>query len=203
MILQEGQAPTETTKPRSKYASVLFQSKEVFDIGPFRFPIYKTLTPTEAKALGEYQKAASAKQLASVSFARSHAKKLGVKTKVVLDALRNPESDLFDELVYDNVEEFNKMQEQGDMTKERNIYITAVMQSRGFVQLTPGGAYEKTTDWTLEDTAGLLTIADEIFNFITWEKEGWPPTTTEDTDKAPEVETVPLEIQQPTISTTD
>jgi hypothetical protein len=195
--------PTETNQPTSKYASVLFQSTEVYDIGPFRFPIYKTLTPTEAKALGEYQKAASAKQLASVSFARDHAKKLGVKTKVVLAALRDPESDLFDDLVYDNVEEFNKMQEQGDMTKERNIYITAVMQSRGSVQLIPDGPYEKTRDWTVEDTTGLLTVADEIFKFITWEKDGWPNYQTEDTDKSPEVETVPLEIQQATSSTAD
>lgn len=77
------------------------------------------------------------------------------------------------------------------------------MQSRASVQLTPGGPYEKTTDWTLDDTAGLLTVADQIFEFITWEKDGWPPTTTEDTDKAPEVETYPLEIQQATSFTID
>ncbi len=193
--------PEPSPQPRaSKYASVLFQQKEVYDIGPFRFPVYETLTPTESRAYGEYQKAAAAKQLKSVTFARTKAKELGLKTREVLNALRDPNNELHDDLIYDNVEQFNKLQDESDLTQERNVFIMTVMQSRGSVKLPPEGEYIKTKDWTLEDTLGLLSVADDIFEFINWEISGWPPTTTENTE---EVTTAPLEIQQPTSITTD
>lgn len=198
----EAQEKCEVKPGTSKYASVLFQAKEFYDIGPFRLPVYNALTPAEAKAFTEYEKSAASKQLQVMRFARDIGKKFNVKTKVVLDSMQDSSSDLYDEIVYDYADQMQEIKYKSNTNEEKKALVTVSLRSRGSVKLSPESDYIKTLDWTIADTEGLLSLVDDLFQFLEWEKSGWPKYTTEDTDN-PEVPTLPLAIQQPTPILTD
>ena len=54
-------------------------------------------------------------------------------------------------------------------------FVTLFMQYRAEVKLPRAKDWQRSEDWTTEDTEKMPTkVMEEVFKLITWERDGWP-----------------------------
>ena len=159
----------------SKYASLLFSPEEYHEIAPFRFPIYHDLVPGEAKGIEALTRAQSKNTFKSLKVAQRIAKAKGIPTKEAVELLSNiGEGD--QDMVYEFAEELEELQSEASGNVETQVaFVTLFMQYRAEAQINGKKKWEKLDDWTVEDTEAMPNaIMKQIFQFITWERDGWP-----------------------------
>jgi hypothetical protein len=168
----------------SKYASLLFSPEEYHQIGPFRFPIYHDLVPGEAKGIEALGRKQSKSTFRSVKIAQRIAKDKGISVKEAIDLLSNSASD-DQELLYDYVNELEELQRDSIGAVEQQIsFVTLFMQYRGEAKLPRSREWQKLDDWTEADTEAIPTkMMEDIFELITWERDGWPSSEGNDSEQ--------------------
>ena len=160
----------------SKYASLLFSPEEYHEIGPFRFPIYGDLVPGEAKGMEELTRSTSQNTFKSIRVAKSIAERKGITTKEAVQLLAEIGTGDTEEMVYEYAQELEELGANQFSEVEIQIsFVTLFMQYRGEVQLNGKKKWEKTSDWQMEDTESMpKKMMEEIFQLVTWERDGWP-----------------------------
>ena len=158
----------------SKYASILFSPEKYHEIGPFRFPIYNDLVPGEAKGIEDLSRKQSKSTFSSIKLAQRIAKDKGITTKEAIDLLSGDGAD--EEMLYDYAAELEDLQRNSLGAVEQQIaFVTLFMRYRGEVKLPKSKDWQQTKDWSEEDTEAIPTkVMEEIFQLITWERDGWP-----------------------------
>lgn len=163
----------------SKYSKLYFGEKSYYDIEPFRFPIYKDLVAGEAEGIEEVSRKQATNTYGLLKIAKSLAAKKDITVKEALDILSNTDDTQTDEELYDYVDELSALQAQATNVSEQKIeMVTLFMRYRAEVK--ERGKWLLLPDWTEEDTRSMPSrVLDNIFEFIGWERNGWP----EDEDK--------------------
>jgi len=171
----------------SKYASLLFSPEEYHEIGPFRFPIYKDLVPGEAKGIEAITRKQSKSTFRSIKLAQRIAKDKGVTTKEAIELLSNTTEGNQD-LLYDYAAELEELQRDSIGAVEQQVaFVTLFMQYRGEAKLPKTKDWQKLSDWAEADTEAIPTrLMEEIFQLITWERDGWPAPEGNETESEPE-----------------
>jgi hypothetical protein len=159
----------------SKYASLLFSPEEYHEIGPFRFPIYHDLVPGEAKGIEAIGRKQSKSTFRSIKLAQRIAKDRGISTKEAIELLGSSNEENQD-ILYDYATELEELQRDTLGAVEQQIaFVTLFMRYRGEARLPKSKSWEKLEDWTEGDTEAIPSkLMDEIFQLITWERDGWP-----------------------------
>lgn len=165
----------------SKYTGLLFAAEEYWPIGPFRFPIYKDLVPGEAKGIEAVARQQSKSTYASLKLAQRIAKDKGIGVKEAVDLMSTANSDDNQELLYSYAEELENLTNSGiSQVEQMTGFATLCLKYRGEVKLPRAKEWTKTDDWTPEDTNQIPTkILEQIYNFVLWERDGWPDESSE------------------------
>lgn len=173
----------------SRYTSLLFNTTEYHHIGPFRFPIYKDLLPGEAKAIEATNRAHAKDSFQSLKLVRTIAKKRGIKPSEAVALLGKLGESDNNELVFEFADELEENQRTGvSLVEQQAAMVTVFMQYRAEASFPASPeTWQKTTDWNERDTDMMPTkMMQEIVNFITWERDGWPKSgATEGNEPAP------------------
>lgn len=155
--------------------ATLFSPETFHDIGPFRFPVYHDLTPAESRAINAALKQQASTSSSTIGLARRIGQEKGIPTKEAMERLRNLQAPENEEILYDYLDEINGLNEGSDVAETRNNICTIVMQMRGLLKDPNTGSYDRTPDWGSEDTDVVPSkFLDEIFQYIMWERDGWP-----------------------------
>lgn len=172
----------------SKYASLLFPVEEYYEIGPFRFPVYKDLVPGEAKGIENLSRKQSRSTFASIKLAQRIAKDKGVSTKEAVELLGNTTEDNQD-ILYDYASELEELQRNTVGAVEQQVaFVTLFMQYRAEVKLPRAKDWQRVEDWTEADTEAMPSkLMEDVFRLIGWERDGWPK---------PEAEGKPEDVHQ-------
>ena len=158
----------------SKYASLLFQPTEYHHIGPFRLPIYSDLTPGEAKGMEDLTRKQSKQTFKSIRLAQQIAKDKNISTKEAIDLMSNVGEEDTQELTLQYSSELVQLQSEAVSAVEQQVdFVTLVLQYRGEAKIK--NKWQTLEDWTTDDTHKMPSkLLEEIFEFITWERDGWP-----------------------------
>lgn len=159
----------------SKYASLLFSPEEYHEIGPFRFPVYHDLVPGEAKGIETISRKQSRSTFASIKLAQRIAKDKGISTKEAVELLGNTDEDNQD-LLYDYAPELEELQRNSVGAVEQQVaFVTLFMQHRAEVKLPREKEWKRVSDWVEADTEAMPSkIMEDVFQLISWERDGWP-----------------------------
>jgi hypothetical protein len=175
----------------SKYGSLLFPSPTEFhEIGPFRFPIHKELCTGEIIGFEKIDRQQSKVTLAQMKLVRRISRDKKVTPTEAQDMLSKMSDDENSNLLFDYVDEFSEVQNAGiSITQTQISYVTVLMQYRGQVKMPKVKDWIQTRDWTQEDTEDLPSeIRANIYQFILWERDGWPVAEPEGKQEEPELE---------------
>lgn len=159
----------------SKYSSLFFKEKEYYEILPFRFPIYEDLVAGEAEGVEAIARKQAQNTYALLKVAKTVSKKKKISVKEALDLLSNADTD--NELVYEYAEEMAEIQKESSTVAEQQIeMVTLFIRYRGEVQDSEAKPnWIPLQDWTREDTLAMPSkLLSDIFDFINWERNGWP-----------------------------
>lgn len=169
----------------ANYASLLFAPEEYHQIGPFRFPIYHDLVPGEAKGIETIGRKQSKSTFRSIKLAQRIAKDKEITTKEAVDLLSTSENS---DLLYDYATELEDLQRESVGAVEQQIaLVTLFMRYRAEAKLPKTKDWQKLGDWTEEDTEAIPTkLMEEIFQLITWERDGWPSAGGNEPEPEPE-----------------
>jgi hypothetical protein len=164
----------------SKYASLLFGPEKYYEVGPFRFPIYKDLVPGESRGIENISRSQSKYTFKSIKLAQKIAKDKNITTKEAIDMLANT-SDEDQTTFFDYASEIEELQEIAiSATSQKVMLVSLFMKYRGEVKLPKSKEWTKVPDWAEEDTENIPgKVLDKIVEFIEWEREGWPTTDAE------------------------
>jgi len=164
---------------------LLFPVDQYHEIGPFRFPIHNDLIPAEVTKIAAIEKVFTKGTYESMKLAKRIAKDRGITNKEAVALLQNPNEESNEGVVYDYIDEIQALNEaQGDNIAKLQAYALMLLQFRGQVKSPETGNWESTEDWNLEDTANIPTkLLNSMFDFIMWERDGWPTPGTEGKDK--------------------
>ena len=156
----------------SKYSKLFFQEKEYHDIGPFRFPIYEDLVAGEAEGVENIARKQAQNTYTLLKIAKAVSKKKKISVKAALEILSDAESD--NEVLYDYAEELADIQKDSATVAEQQIEMTTLfLRFRGEVKDDTG--WKTVPDWSREDTLSIPSkLLNEVFEFINWERNGWP-----------------------------
>lgn len=163
----------------SKYASILFSPEKYHEIGPFRFPVYNDLVPGEAKGIEALSRKQSRSTFASIKLAQRIAKDRDITTKEAIELLSNTNEENQD-VLYEYASELEEMQRNSIGAVEQQVaFVTLFMQYRAEVKLPKAKDWERVSDWSEADTEAMPTkLMEEVFQLITWERDGWPEPET-------------------------
>lgn len=158
----------------SKYSKLYFGDKTYHEIAPFRFPIYEDLVAGEAEGVEEVARKQASNTYGLLKIAKSLSAKKGIPVKEALNILGDTEGVENDEEIYEYIEELSAIQAESSNVSEQKIQmVTLFMRYRGEVK--EKGKWLLVPDWTEEDTRSMPSkILDSIFEFIGWERNGWP-----------------------------
>tara|TARA_Y100000287_G_C14140457_1_gene314437 strand:- start:91 stop:597 length:507 start_codon:yes stop_codon:yes gene_type:complete len=156
----------------SKYSKIFFGQKTYYDIKPFRFPVYNDLVAGEIEGIEETAKKQANNTYAMLKIAKSVATKQQIPVQDALDALSDMENN--QELLFDYVDELANIQSQGQSVSEMKIEtVTLFMRYRA--ELKEKGKWIQLSDWETDDTREMpRKLLDQIFEFVDWERNGWP-----------------------------
>lgn len=159
----------------SKY-SILFEAEKFHTIGPFRFPVFEDLTPGESRGMEAINKKQSKNTYKSMKLAQKIARENKLKIKDALDVLANIAKEENQEYLFKYADDVEELTNDSLSELELKVeYVTIFMRYRGQAKLPPSEAWTPTSDWTVEDTEALTSKRlNQIFNLITWERDGWP-----------------------------
>ena len=165
----------------SRYTGLLFTADEYWPIGPFRFPIYKDLVPGEAKGIEDIARQQSKSTYASLKLAQRIAKDKDIPVKEAVELMSNANNDDNQELLFSYAEELEGLTNSGvSQTEQVANFATLCLKYRGEVKMPKDKNWTKTDDWTEEDTNQIPTkMLQDIYNFMLWERDGWPEDQTE------------------------
>lgn len=155
----------------SKY-SLLFETDEYREIGPFRFPVYHDFTPGENRAFDKLNKEFARGTYNSMSLAKRMAQDHGIKPTEALKILGSISSEENQEYLFEYAEEVQDLADGVlNENEQRARVVTFFMQRRGEVCLD--GEWERASDWTQEDTDKIPgQMIREIYDFIMAERNG-------------------------------
>jgi hypothetical protein len=159
----------------SKYTGLLFPVDQYHQIGPFRFPVYNDLVPGEARDIESIMKEQSRSFYKSLKLAQRIAKDKKIPVKAAMDLLSTLDTEKGQQLVLDYADDLEALTENTLGETEQQIkFVTVLMRYRGQVQ-DASSTWNPTTDWAEEDTLLIpKKILAAIFQFIFWERDGWP-----------------------------
>tara|TARA_B100000925_G_scaffold241669_1_gene190964 strand:- start:3767 stop:4273 length:507 start_codon:yes stop_codon:yes gene_type:complete len=156
----------------SKYSKIFFGKKEYYDIEPFRFPVYKDLVAGEIEGIEEVARKQAKNTYALLKIAKDVAVKQDIPVQDALDALSDVNSN--QELLYDYVEELAEIQTQGQSVSEQKIQTVSLFM-RYRAELKDKSKWVQVPDWEEADTREMPSrLLDEIYEFVDWERNGWP-----------------------------
>lgn len=191
----------------SKYASVLFDTDEYHKIGPFRFPIYHALLPGEAKGIEKLARLQTKSTYRTIKLAQRIAKDKnladietteedGTVTKLsatqqALDLLSDSDGRQDNQMLLDYAPELEEIQNEAPGTTEQQCaFASLLLRYRGETRLPGSKEWIKVADWSDADTDQTPgPVIAEIFQFVLWERDGWP--TPEGNDQEPPEEAPP------------
>jgi hypothetical protein len=180
----------------SKY-SILFEADEYHEIGAFRFPVYHDFTPGETKRFDKLNKEHASSTYRSMQLAQKIAKDHKIKASEALQILSNISADENQDYLFEYAEDVQALSD-GVLSAEeqRANFVTLFMQMRGQAQM-PESGWTPTTDWTDEDTDAMPgALIRQIYEFIMWERNGWPSE-----GKEPESSSTPPSTKKSSTST--
>ena len=156
----------------SKYSKLFFQEKEYYEILPFRFPIYEDLVAGEAEGVESIARKQAQNTYTLLKIAKAVSKKKKISVKEALEMLSESDSD--NEVLYEYAEELADIQKESATVAEQQIEMTTLfLRFRGEVK--EGNDWKTVPDWTREDTLAIPSkMLNDIFEFINWERNGWP-----------------------------
>jgi len=165
----------------SKYSSLFFKEKEYYTIEPFRFPIYEDLVAGEAEGVESIARKQAQNTYTLLKIAKALSKKKKISVKEALDLLSNADTD--NDVVYDYAEEMAEIQRESATVAEQQIeMVTLFLRFRGEIQDPEGKlGWIMLPDWSREDTLSIPSkLMNDIFDFINWERNGWPEEGKDD-----------------------
>ena len=170
----------------SKYTGLLFPVEEYYPIGPFRFPVYHDLVPGEARGIEEVARAQSKTTYKSLKLAQRIAKAKKVPVKEVVEMMSKGAEGPDQDLLYNYAEELDGLSSEGlSQTDQMAQFATLALRYRGEVKMPNSTQWEKTADWSDEDTNTIPTkILKQIFDFVIWERDGWPEDQAKNEDSS-------------------
>lgn len=166
----------------SKYSKLFFASQEYHHVGPFRFPIYRELTAGEAELLEDINRRDAKNSLRTLRLARRLQKDFALET---LEAA-------IDLMMTGDREELKKLEPYQDEldainTGSTNSYTTlkeiatAFIRFRAELEINKAEGWKPVPDWTTADTDAVpRTLLNEIFEFVKYERDGWPTAGNEE-----------------------
>lgn len=156
----------------SKYSKLFFQEKEYYEILPFRFPIYEDLVAGEAEGVESIARKQAQNTYTLLKIAKAVSKKKKISVKEALEMLSESDSD--NEVLYEYAEELAEIQKESATVAEQQIEMTTLfLRFRG--EIKEGKEWKTVPDWTREDTLAIPSkLLNDIFEFINWERNGWP-----------------------------
>ena len=160
----------------SRNYSILFQPTEFHCIGPFRFPVYKSLLPGEMKYLESISRDDANVKFASVRLAKKIAQDKGIELDAASNLLSTLQYDNNKSLVFEYLEDIENLNagSRGEMAIKSDL-VTIMMKFRGQVKFPEDETYTPMKDWSDSDTDNLPpAVMDEIFQLAIWERDGWP-----------------------------
>ena len=162
----------------SKYSKIFFGQKKYYDIKPFRFPVYNDLVAGEIEGIEDTARKQANNTYTMLKIAKSVATKQDIPVQDALDALSDMENN--QELLFDYVDELAEIQSQGQSVSEMKIEtVTLFMRYRA--ELKEKGKWVQLSDWEMDDTREMpRKLLDEIFEFVDWERNGWPKDDEQD-----------------------
>jgi len=168
----------------SKYTGILFQAEDYWPIGPFRFPIYKDLVPGEAKGIEDVAREQSKSTYASLKLAQRIAKDKDIPVKEAVERMSNSTEQENQDLLYAYASELQELTNSGvSQTMQISSFATLCLKFRGEVKLPGSKDWQKTDDWTEDDTNQVPTkVLSEIYQFMLWERDGWPEEPSGDAE---------------------
>lgn len=167
--------------------AVLFPPETYHVIGPFKFPVYKDLAPAESRAINAVLKEQTQGSTQAIGIARRIAHDKGISVKEAMERLRDLKSEENADLLYEYLDEIQELNQGADAEEGRNQVVTIVMQMRGsMVSPENDGTYTRTETWDSTDTDVVPSkLLNEIFQYIMWERDGWPTSGNEPSEEAP------------------
>jgi hypothetical protein len=162
----------------SKYSKIFFGQKEYYDIKPFRFPIYKDLVAGEIEGIEDLARKQAKNTYALLKIAKDVAEKQEIPVQEALDALSDINQN--QDLLYEYVEELADIQTQGQSVSEQKI-MTVTLFMRYRAELKERSKWVQVPDWEEADTREMpRRLLDDIFEFVDWERNGWPSDSDEE-----------------------
>lgn len=170
----------------SKYSKLYFNEKVYYTIEPFRFPIYKDLVAGEAEGVEEVARKQATNTYGLLKIAKSLASKKNISVKEALNLLGSSDAAESDEHVYEYIEELSAIQTESSNVAEQKIQmVTLFMRYRA--EAKERNKWVLLSDWSIEDTREMPSIIlEEIFEFIGWERNGWPEKEEEEEEETVE-----------------
>ena len=159
----------------SKYASLLFAPEKYYEVGPFRFPVYEDLVPGESRAIERLSKQQARHTYNSIKLAQKIAKDKGISTKEAVE-LMGSSGENNQDIFYEYASELEELQQLSMGAVEQKITLTTLfMKFRGEVKLPKSKEWQRLEDWQEADTENMPgKLLDQITEFISWERDGWP-----------------------------
>lgn len=169
----------------AKYASLLFSPEEYHQIGPFRLPVYHDLVPGEAKLIEEVGRRFTTSSYKSIQLARRVAKDRNISLREAVELLGRANEAENEDIVFNYASELEDLQSSSvGAVSQKIAFVTVLLKFRGEIQLPNTTEWVQVKDWSEADTEATPTpLLDELFQFLTWERDGWP-TGTEGNDQA-------------------
>lgn len=163
----------------SNYAGILFKHEDFHVIGPFRFPIMKALLPAERRGMRDFEAAEAQASLGFMKLAKRIGKEKEMTAKQVFEILQAGNAD--HEIVFEYAEEMQALNAAApDPLDKVSAFVTLFMQTRGEAQLDEDSGPIRTPDWEDHNTEQIpMNMQQEIYQFILWERNGWPTARTE------------------------
>lgn len=154
------------------YSDLFFQDKEYYEIGPFRFPIYKDLVAGEAEGVEAIARRQAQNTYMLLRIAKTVAKTKKIAVKEALDLLSEANSD--NDTFYEYADQLAEIQENSTTETEDQIEISTLFL-RYRAELKQDTEWVAVSDWTREDTLSIpRKTLIQITDFINWERNGWP-----------------------------
>ncbi len=173
----------------TRYASIF--GNQYKEIGPFRFPVLKSLTAAERQLLQDLQRENAENGLTLFTLAERIRKEKGLSLSEAVDLIQQPNPEQSEMLQGYSAELLVILKNATSAATVKSRLVTVCLATRGEF-LNEGGAWETTSDWHEGLTKSLPEgLIDQIHEFLMIEQNGGKPLKSQPQTQAPQVETRP------------